>query len=77
MKKDIGFYEEIKEKHRLKMKMIEDYYNRIMATNEKSTCIILELNIRDIHNGEKSLEHKVGKLQKLKKWSYKRMIKEL
>lgn len=44
------------------MKMIEDYYNRIMAMTEKSACIILELNISDIYNGEKSLEHKVGKL---------------
>jgi len=54
--------------------MIEDRYNRIVAMNERSTHVILELNIREGWNGKRSLEHKVGKLQNLNKESYKGMI---
>ena len=76
MKKDIDFFlnKKNKEKHKLKMKMIEDRYNRIVAMNERSTHVILELNIREGWNGKRSLEHKVGKLQNLNKESYKGMI---
>jgi len=69
-----SFQEKNKEKHKLKMKMIEDHYNRIVAMNERSTHVILELNIRERQNSKKSLEHEVGKLQNLNKESYKGMI---
>jgi hypothetical protein len=42
--------------------MIEDHYNIIVSVNEISTHAILESNVREKQNGEKSLEHEVGKL---------------
>lgn len=35
-----------KEKHILKIKMIEDQYNEIMTMNERSTHATLESNVR-------------------------------
>jgi ribosomal protein S21 len=60
-------YEEIEEKHKLKIKNDEDHYNRIVEMNDRSNYTILKLNIRQRHNGERSLKHEVGKLQNLNK----------
>jgi hypothetical protein len=48
---------EIEKKHRIKMKMIEDHYNRVVATNERSNHAIIESNVKDSQNGERSLKH--------------------
>lgn len=49
--------------------MIDDHYNEIMIMNERSSYDILESNVKEKQNVEKSLEHKVGKLQILGKES--------
>jgi len=38
------------------MKMIEDHYNRVVAKNEKSNHTIIESNVKDNQNGERSLK---------------------
>ncbi|KAL3582949.1 hypothetical protein D5086_017281 [Populus alba] len=39
--------------------MIDDHYNEIMIMNERSSYAILESNVKEKQNVEKSLEHKV------------------
>ena len=51
--------------------MIEDQYNEIMTMNERSTHATLESNVRQRHNGERSLKHEVEKLHNFSKESYK------
>lgn len=45
---------EIEKKHRIK---IENHYNRVVATNERSNHAIIESNVKDSQNGERSLKH--------------------
>ena len=68
---------EIEKKHRIKMKMIEDHYYRVVATNERSNHAIIESNVKDSQNGERSLKHQVEELQNLNKESHKEIIKAI
>jgi len=52
----------MKEKHKTKLKIYDDYYNMIAAMNDRSTHIMLESNVRGRQTCERNLEGSFEKL---------------
>ena len=56
--------EEMKKKHKTKLKIYDDYYNIIAAMNDRSTHIMLESNVRGRQTCERNLEGSFEKLER-------------